>query len=400
MRNRYIIAVLILLFFGTIIIETIEATPQLALWTGNRCSACHISNQGGGMRSEFGWNFGKSSSIFSSAEKPLSAIYSIDKGKYSYFNKLFAWGFDFRYQSTRSNKTNEAVRKYYPMQASLYANSNPWEWLLVEGQYNYGDLIFDGQQEWSASAYVKFGDELPKLHIGKFEPPSGIYECDMVMLDRRNAVPNGTEQFIPPDYSEAGAEIIYESLDWLSLNFGVFDSWNLGKQKVWGNDLQYITVAHNPSFVFKTTFYPEMFFDDFPSSFIGAALLVNGGFAYYNLFAGYSIIDNLSVEARYYGSHLSGFVDGKNNIRTTNSIIAQLNYIPYRGIIVTARAETANANLAIDKENKQYDFNTMQYTLSATLQPVPYFEFIAQYRIVDCYYYTSGRWLFQAHLYY
>jgi hypothetical protein len=228
----------------------------------------------------------------------------------------------------------------------------------------------------------------------------GLYECDMTILDRRNAVPDGTEQFIPPDYSEAGVELIYESLDWLSLNFGVFDSWNLGKQTVWGSDLQYVPVQHNPSFAFKAMFFPEWYFDDFRSSFMGAAVLINGKFAYYNVFAGYSIIDNLSIEARYYGSYLSGYIEEENNVKVTNSIIGQINYIPYRGIIFTARAEKGNANLRINEDYKQYDFDTMQYVFSATLQPIPYFELVAQYRIIDCLYYTSGRWMFQAHLYY
>ena len=211
------------------------------------------------------------------------------------------------------------------MQASFYANTNPWDWLLIEGQYNYGNLIFNGQQEWSASAYFNPGDNLPIIHIGKFEPSIGLYECDMSMLDRRNAVPDGTQQFIPPDYSEVGGELIYESLDWLSINFGVFDSWNLGKQEVWGNDLQYVPVPHNPSFVFKTMFYPEWYFDDFNSSFIGGAVLINGNFFYYNAFLGYSILDNLSIEARYYGSHLNGNVNNDGNVHITNSVIGQIN---------------------------------------------------------------------------
>ena len=286
------------------------------------------------------------------------------------------------------------------MQASFYGNIQPSDRLLVEGQYNYGDLIFDGQQEWSASAYIKPNKNWPALHIGKFEPAMGLFECDMTMLDRRYAVPDGTEQFIPPDYSELGAEFIYESLDWLSVNAGVFDSWNLAKLKVWGSDLKYVTVPHNPSFAFKTVFYPEWYFDDFNSSFIGGAMLVNGRFIYYNAFAGYSILENLSVETRYFGSRLSGTADSADKVKLTRSFIGQINYIPYKGIILTARAEMGNANLTQNGDVRQYDFNTQQYVFSATFQPIPYVELTAQYRIINCLYYTSGRWLFQAHLYY
>jgi len=389
------IALFVMLFY-----LNIKATPQLALWTGNRCSTCHISNQGGSMRADFGWKFAKESSIFSIYDNPLRTIYSIDKNQYSYFDNLFAYGLDFRYQSTRSGKTQDAKRKYYPMQASFYANSQSWDWLLLEGQYNYGNLIYNGQQEWSASAYFKPSKNLPSLHIGKFEPAMGLYECDMTMLDRRFAIPDGTEQFIPPDYSELGAELIYESLDWLSVNAGVYDSWNLNKLTVWGSDLQYLTVPHNPSFSFRTVFYPEWYFDNFPSSFIGAAVLVNGHFKYYDVFAGYSILDNVSLEARYFGSNLSGTVEGIPTKQHTNSFIGQINYIPYKGIILTARAETGNNKLIENDNSTQYDFSTQQYVFSLTLQPIPYLELITQYRIINSLYYTSGRWLFQLHLYY
>jgi len=375
------------------------ATPQLALWSGNPCSACHISNQGGGMRTEFGWKFSKESSTFSILDEPLASVYSIDKEKYSYLDSLFAFGLDFRYQSTRSNKSEDAVRQYYPMQASIYGNTQPIKGFIIEGQYNYGRLVYLGQQEWSASAIIKPDKSLPYFRIGKFEPAMGLYDCDMTNMDRRLAVPDGSEQFIPPDYSELGAEIIYESLDWLSVNAGIFDSWNLGKMKVWGNDLKYVSVEHNPSFAVKATIYPEWYFEDFSSSFLGASILVNGGFAYYNAFAGYNITDNISIEARYSGSYLNGYVDTVENKRISGNIIGQINYMPFRGIFINFRAETGNANLNGDGETV-YDFNANQYIVSGKFLLIPYLELIADYRIVSCEYYTSGRWLFQVHLYY
>jgi hypothetical protein len=414
MKNNYsriiyssLFLLLTVFFFRSII----NATPQISLWTGNRCSACHINMQGGGMRNEFGWKFSKEMTTFSIVDEPLATLYSFDKNNYSWFNKLLAFGFDFRYQSTESHKTDAAKRKYYPMQAGFYANTNPFDWLLVEGQFNVGkigihdsitykhNLIYPGQQEWSASAFIKPGQEYPTIRLGKFQPSMGLRDCDMTILDRRFAISDGTEQFIPPDYSEYGAEFIYESYDWLSINLGAYDSWNLSKIRIWGSDLQIIPTQHNPTIALKAAFFPEWLWEDFPAAYLGASALINGNFRYYNIFMGYSIFEDLFVEGKYAGTKLTGKLEDIENQHFTDNFIGQLTWLPYRGVFLSIRAETGYSELS-DINSRFYGFRTNQYVGSIKFLPVPFIELIAEYRYLDCLYYSSGRWLFQLHMYY
>lgn len=434
--NKFLVSFSFVTFVLATFFYFSQATPQFALWTGNRCSSCHISNQGGGMRTEFGWKFPKESSTFSILDEPLSTIYSFDKEKYSKFDSVFSYGLDFRYQSTRSHKYDDATRKYYPMQSSFYAKLQPVSFIMLEGQFNLGrfildsvnpnrtvylnsnrefrnlgkfnssdslfytsNLIYPGQQEWSASAIIKPFSSLPALRIGKFEPAMGLFDCDMTMLDRRLAGPDGTEQFIPPRYSEFGAELNYESFDWLSIDAGVFASNNLQKFKLWGSDLRTVSNSGRLSYVLKGVLYPEWFFEDFPSSYIGASILQNGDFGYFNGFIGYSILENLSLELKYSGMRLSDRADTSLAKNKADSYMAQLNYIPYKSIFISLRAETGNNEL-VTENIRNYNFRTNQYVVSTKMIPIPFVELIAEYRYIDCLYFKSGRWLFQLHLFY
>ncbi|HPI19847.1 MAG TPA: hypothetical protein PKY56_05695, partial [Candidatus Kapabacteria bacterium] len=57
--------ILILLFFIIYSLIDLKSAPEFALWTGNKCTTCHLNQQGGGMRNEFGWSFPKDASLFS-----------------------------------------------------------------------------------------------------------------------------------------------------------------------------------------------------------------------------------------------------------------------------------------------------------------------------------------------
>jgi hypothetical protein len=403
-RKQILFPIFIIVLITGFWFSSINATPELSLWSGNRCSTCHINLQGGAMRNEFGWKFSKESTTFSLMDETLGSIYSFDKSKYSYFDSLFAFGFDTRVQTTRSHKTDNSVRKYYPMQASLYLNSNPTKGIMFEGQYNFGNMIFPGQSQWMASMIIGADPGRPYFRIGRFQPSMGIRDCDMTILDKRIAVPDGTESFIPPDYAEYGAEIIYESFDWLSVNLGVFTSDSLNRNTIYGSDASLIGEPHSLSYNAKVTFYPEWLWDDFPAAFIGASLLSNffpdGSLNYYNIFLGYALMDNVYLQARFAGTQMKGKNSKLENIaRSTQNWIAGVTYMPYKGIFIGLRAEHGNSNLETGNI-EYYDFNTTQIVANVKFLPVPFFEIIPEYRFIDCFYYKSSRWAMQLHLYY
>lgn len=388
-KKTIIIIASLLVLFNT---NFLFAIPEFAILTGNRCSSCHINFQGGGMRKDFGWNFGKDFTVLSPSEAGLEGFYNFfDKQKYSLLGRFLAVGTDFRYQTARSHKYEDAVRKYYPMQASIYINSSPLDWLRFDGQYNFGKLIFPGQQEWSASGYFQPFSEGPILRLGNFQPSLGLRDCDMTMLDRRIPTPDGSQTILPPDYSEIGAEIIYENLKWLSIYAGVFDSKNLWANSFFGRENKIVSILHNPSFTFKFVLYPN-WIDDYPSSFFGSSFLVNGDLIYSHSFLGLSITDDFIFTFRF--SLLN-----KPYERFAYSFIPALIYVPYKGILIGLRGEYGKADI-ITPEKIVIPISTYQIVANAKILLIPYIEFIPEYRFVVTEEYKSFRWAFQFHIYY
>ena len=385
---------LLILFFAIFLIAIIvdlTATPELALWSGNRCSECHIDAQGSAMRNEFGWTFGKDASVYTPGELGLDFIYGLDKSNYSFGKGWLAFGADYRHQTVRSHKTADAERKYFPMQASLYLNSNPWDWVLMEGKYNFGPKIFNGQTLWSASMLIKPSDILPGIRFGRFQPAMGIRDCDMTSLDRRVAAPDGTEVLIATDFAEYGVELVYESLDWLTVNVGVFDSQSLGEVTLFGGQEELVSIEGNPSANLRIVFWPTALYYSLPDMYIGASTLINGFFVYNTAFAGVGITDEVYIYAKYSGSN-------KPYIRNTDNVIAGLTFIPYKGIILGLRAEKGETIYHFGKES--IELQTNQIVANARIMLLPYIEIIPEYRWMDTEEFHSLRWALQLHLYY
>jgi hypothetical protein len=379
-----------LLLIITFIAE-MTATPELALWSGNRCSECHIDAQGSGMRNEFGWVFGKDASFFTPEELGLGSLFDLDKKNYSIGNGWLALGTDFRIQTARSHKTDDAVRKVFPMQASLYANSNPYDWIMVEAKYNFGPKIFNGQTLWNASISLKPFDELPALRIGRFQPAMGLKDCDMTSLDRRVAAPDGTEVMISVDYAEYGIELVYESLDWLTINAGIFDSKMLREVTVFGGQEYIVGVEGNPTFNLRFLIWPSAYYFDLPDMYFGASTLINGKFIYNNAFAGIAITDEIHLYGKYANTNLP-------MSRYTCSYIAGMNYVPYKGVILGLRGEIGKTTYFFTGEEET--LTTNQIVANAKILLLPYFEIIPEYRWLDTEEFHSLRWVLQMHLYY
>ncbi len=184
----------------------LSATPEFSLWTGNKCSQCHQNEAGGGAKTNFGYTYARDASFFTANDNKF-----LNNLNNQLFDDFLIYGFDFRYQSSRSHKAKDAVRRYFPMQASLYLTMNPAQNLSLQGQYNLGPIIFEGQKKWSFSAKYHPKEELPSLRVGFFQPSMGLKDPDMTALDRRVAGPDGTVNLIAPDFADFGAEIICQT---------------------------------------------------------------------------------------------------------------------------------------------------------------------------------------------
>ncbi len=396
-----------------IIAYTASATPEFSLWTGSNCSTCHVNFQGGGMRKEFGWTFGRDASFFGTNEPAFKWLYFLDKEKFRKFDSVFTIGTDFRLETFRSHKTPDAVRRVIPMQASIYANFNPLSWMSLEGQYNVAKQVFPGQTFWSASVIFQPLSYLPAIRAGRFQPSMGLRDCDMTSLDRRVPTPDGSEVVISPDYAEYGVEMIYHSLDWLQVNVGAFDSKSMhevSSNGVFGFQ-SVVAVENNPSFNARFVIFPELLWKEssesseestswfsrllanFPASYIGASTFVNGRFLYNNAYLGFAIMDNLHSYFKFAYTNMP-------HVRHTNAYIAGLTYMPIKGLLLGARAEHGISHWFLDNDNAKLTFTTNQYVLNAKIFVLPYIELIPEYRFVNSTEYNSLRWTLQLHIYY
>jgi hypothetical protein len=407
-----------LAFIAAFIILNISqafAIPEFALWTDNKCSNCHINMQGGGMRNKFGRSFGESvaNSKWEDVEWDSLASFVSDRGEYNlvqmsllecntlftsvneinkklFFNKL-SFGTDFRVQSTRSPKTDLASRKEFPMQADVYGALDAFNWLQFTGRFSIGPIVFNGQRQWSATAIIKPDSTLPALKAGFFQPTFSWQDCDMVSLDKRIATPDGTETLIAPDYAELGAEFVYESLNWLSANLGVFDATSLARVRLYGSNEPLVS-QHNPSFNARLQFNPSWIWEDLPVFFIGGSFLVNGHFNYKTAYLGFPVTEEITMLFKYASAN-------KPDLRFTENYIGGITYMPVHGLFLGFRAEHGSTIFIIDSAGTD-QAKTWQLVTNARIIPLPYIELLPEYRYVKCQEYRASRWTFQVHFYY
>ncbi len=377
------------------------STPELSLLSGNKCYKCHTNFQGGGLRTIFGSQFNKDNSTFSTENAFLEDFYKLIEKKefiknedtsYKTFWNIFNFGFDFRFQSVRSHKTPEAVRRYFPMQASLYLAYNPFYWLSIETDINFGPKIFRGQQYGSAFIILKAEKEQPLIKLGLFQPSMGIRQCDMTAFDRRIASVQGTESLIAPYYAEPGIEIIYESIDWLTLNAGIFATMSLYEITMLGEQKSIIPDRNNPSYLFRLIIYPELLDDIFPTSYFGASAYINSEFQFINSFIYFKLIEDIFISLQY--SHSQS-----QSIRTTDNYIGCIEYNMFKGGFLGFRAEQAITKY-FPKADINFSFKSRQAVLYAKLMLLPNIEIQPEYRFLGTNEYESTRWSAQIHLFY
>lgn len=397
--EKILTSILILLFCRFIV----YTTPELSIFSGNKCSKCHINPQGGGIRTEFGWKFIRDASQFPIGNEEINRLYKLfDKEKYwdtirfsdayhkTQFSSPFAFGLDFRFQSTRSHRTELAKRRYFPMEFALYFLMKLNENILLNGQYNIAPVVFQGQDNWSASVNLKIADLLPELQIGKFQPSFGVRDCDMTRFNRRIASVDYTSNLFPPDYSEFGIELSYRKYESFDLFFGAFDSRFLSNVTIFGNIP--LVLKHNPTFNAKVVFYPSILDDFILFKYVGSSVLINGKFLYFSGFIGLNTLESLGIMGEYVFTSLS-------ELRKTNNFILQIFYYPSRGLIPFFVFETGKTELFIT-EQSLWNINNYSSTLGIKYFPIPYLEMIAEYRLFKSIESRSTRWNLQLHLYY
>lgn len=148
-----------LLFF---ISASVFAEPYLAIKSGLRCSSCHISPTGGGMRNSFGQEFGRS---LAASDRQLSGISSE-------LNKSFSIGGDFRAGAESVTIDGQEDQFNFDTErASIYLHAN----LIPQTLDLYIDQQFS-PASLNREAWISYKPQLPGLYAraGKFFLPYGF----------------------------------------------------------------------------------------------------------------------------------------------------------------------------------------------------------------------------------
>lgn len=384
-----------------------QALPQFSLITGNKCISCHTVPQGGGLRSDLGWYSHAEVSLIKPESIGLGWLYDLDPKQNTLLDGKVTVGMDFRLQMARSHASEDAERKIFPMQACVYVQAAPTDWLVAEGMVNIGHprlfgsgntTKYPGQQPWMASVIFQPALNLPQLQVGMIQPTMGVRYDDHTKLTRQSPSADGTNNtgvssIIPPLYGEYGAEITYDALHEFTFSAGVFGSKNLSEVKIYltdslgtSNPISLVSGKNAPSVAARAVYLPR-FMDNSVNTMIGASYFMNDDFSMINGFIGVGLTDELSLTMDYAHSD-------KKNIRQTNTYSLEAMYQVMEPLLLCARAETGTSTIGAKEEY------TKQLVLGAQVFLLPYIELRPEYRIMDTDNFRSNRWAAQLHVFY
>lgn len=416
----------VLFIIAIIAFEVGYARPQYSILQtyGTKCQYCHIQPNYGGQRNASGFLARKDMSLINPASIGLEGLFSFLDDKNSYFDDNLIFGLDMRLQNARWAQTSKLTgtrdtagniimptleRKTMVMQLMPYLQATVFDWLTIEGTYNFSYDIEDkmrykGQQPGWASATIKPIEGLPSLRVGYFPVPIGMDYDDHTYLVRQVIGGSRANPLVSADLAELGFLLDYNDISWLSASFGMFDSKNHSDVTVDGKTP--VVKAETMSSVFNLSFHPEV--GSGINTFFGLSHLWNGGIGtddgiyfsngYYTItsfFFNIGLSDQVALMTEYMTST-------KQDMRKVNNYLVELNYQILEPFNVFARYETGQTNFI--KMNKGTDliFDADQYVFGTHFYPLPFMDFLVEYRIYERAE-TSGyssQWAFQFHLFY
>lgn len=439
-----------------IVIDTASALPRLSLISGTRCSACHFTPHGGGIRTELGWDAlnqgawrypwqepepgeaGESDEdLFNSSgetvpggesfetQEPLPAHdptevddvpadeapadesgassaddMPVEYPTNSFFDGLITPGVDVRLQLAKIGRPPTDRRMLLPMQTQVNLAITPVDWLAVYGGVNASTVkySFAGQSSWEATAQIHPGVTLPILRIGYMQPSIGIRHDDHTMFTRRQVAGQIAKPLIPPGYAELGAEVTYEGTSWLSVNAGVFSSRNLSVIEPSLGEMTSIADFSKPSVLGRVMLWPQLL-DLGYNGEIGASVFANGDFRMINAFAGFGIADRGSILVE---GLLADFPD-EHTVRNV-SIIGTYQLAEW--LSLDWRYEWGQTELIGEEGETTGLSHAHQAVFGLEFFPLPYVEVRPEYRLFQnepfggTGGYVQGQYTLQLHLFY
>lgn len=371
------------------------ALPQFSLLSGTRCSSCHVSPGGGGLRTETGWYAMHDVGVV--PREAIPALYPESQDN-QVFDGAVTFGTDMRLQITRSFADSAASRLYIPMQIALYGSYRPIKELVVEGGINLAafrvqngsQVRFAGQRAGLFSVILSLSRDLPSIRVGLFRPSVGVRYDDHTSFPYSYATPRTRMNFTGPDWGEWGSELTWEKYKWLTLQAGVFGSSGLSQVRL-SNGLQSVPAlsGNNPTFTGRAVTW-HTFADNTFNFYAGASLLANNDYRSLSGFIGGGVTDNVYLMADVTQTTKPG-------VLTSTMGMAELGWRFVTPVIAYVRYEHGVSNQA----ELASESVLTSAVFGAQIFPMPFVELRPEYRLFDTFYDgVSTRWNLQLHLFY
>jgi hypothetical protein len=377
------------LIFLVVSIGDLSSRPQYTVLTGNRCIACHSNAQGSGLRNTLGSYSRNQTSLIDINETGIGDFFK-NAGEYNSFGEeTFTWGLDFRLQSA---KTSESERDLFAMQLSPYIAVKPFDWLTLQGSVNLMEAEFAGQQIFTASVTIKPSYEYPELRFGFIKPTIGNLFDDHTLLIKQTTDEYYSNQIMPPDYAELGAELSYDYFKWLNITAGLYSTNSMNEITLFDKNFASVNiVGKNELFKLVRVAFLPRFFENYLNTHFGAAHYFTSDYSITDLFVHLGLTDEFSLIAEY-------VMTNKKDMRESNNYLVELTYQIMSSLMVYIRYEDAKTK---DIEQAA-DFKANRYTIGLNIYPFPFIELRPEYRIMD----RMGKdadsrdWAAQLHIYY
>jgi hypothetical protein len=385
------------------------AIPRFSLLTGTRCSACHFNPQGSGIRTSLGWEMMNETGLVkwhgANAEDTLAVPYP--ERNNTILNKHLFWGGDARFQLVRESKTHQEL--LIPMQLSGGLAYQPTPEFSAYTNINFASLyvrslktdtsifgksagLYPGETDYDLAVQYQPSQTLPSIRVGMIEPSISIRQDDHTEFVHEEAALQGLA-LIPPYYNELGAEVTYEGIRWLTVNAGIFNSYNLSLI-----DPSIGTVKNNldfskPSLSARVVGWPQSL-DLGLNGEVGASVLTNGSFHMYNAFAGIGLADKSSIYVE--GMYAK---NADNRIIRNFTVMGSMELLPW--LATEYRYDYGQTELYAGRD---LGFANA-FLFGLEFFPLPYIEIRPEYRIMDKNPLTgtgtfTGQWTGQIHIFY
>ncbi len=416
----------VLFIIALIAFELGNARPQYSILQtyGTKCQYCHIQPNYGGQRSAAGFLARKDMALIDPASIGLEGLYSFLDDKNSYFDDNLIFGIDMRLQNARWAQSSKLTgtrdsagniikptleRKTMVMQLMPYLQASVFDWLTIEGTYNFSYDIEDkmrykAQQPGWATATIKPFEGLPSLRVGYIPVPIGLDYDDHTYLVRQVVGGSRANPLVSADMAELGFLLDYNDISWLSASFGMFDSKNHADLTTDGKTP--VVNSATMSNVFNLSFHPEV--GSGINTFFGLSHLWNGnlktddgiyfGNGYYTItsfFFNIGLADQVALMTEYMTSN-------KQDVREVNNFLVELNYQILEPFNVFARYEVGKTNFVKMNKGEDVTFEANQYVFGTHFYPLPFMDFLVEYRIYERAEVAgySSQWAVQFHLFY